>query len=168
MKRLITVILFCLTLSSCAKNHSSDEHFIHAVEFGQKGDNITFSAVCEKMQGDESEYFVIEESGKDLKGITESINKKYSNCYFATNEIYFFSENLETKNMKKLIADICQSSEYPLKAKAATTDDETVRKIFNGIDDEQDIKSMLKEHGKKSKNAAVYFGKFMEEKANEE
>ncbi len=163
MKKIFYCILICIFLSSCSKNYSLDAYFIHTIGFSGDGDNLKLSAVCEKMQGDESEYFVIEEYGESLDNIVKSINKKYPDCYFATAEIYFFDDKLSNKNNVILASELCQSNTFPLKGKAKRMNREKIEKLFSGIKDEDDIKKLIRNQNTNSDNVAVFLAKIMEE-----
>ncbi len=167
MKRIITLFFICILLSSCAKNHSSDEYFIHAICFGNSKGKIELSAVCEKIQGDKSHYFVLQESAESLTEITKTIKNKYQNCYFATAELYFFCDNLSAEQKVNLAKELCQSTEYPIKDKSVFASFEETINEFNKIDSEDDIKKLLKEQDTNCQNTAVYLAKFMEGKSDE-
>ena len=165
MKRLFCVLILLhgiFLLSSCAKNNS-DTYFIHACAFEKNGDIYTVYAVSEKHGEKDSEYKLISESGKSIDKATKKLKREYADCYFATSEIYFISDN-SYNILHEIAKEICASNTYPSKS-AVIFIEENAKDFLSKIKSEDDMKHILKLTRKKSTNAVKLFSRHLGGKA---
>lgn len=159
-----TVLLCCITgfssllLTSCSANHSKDVYFIHAASFVRENDGIAIYAAAQKTdKNDEGKYFVASSDGKTVKDAVKKLSDKYSECYFATNEILIFKkDDISDEEFLDGLSYICENPFVPCVSRVAITEREDVTKIIESIENEDDLKKLLKET-EKSKLAFVSF-----------
>ena len=149
MRKKLTVISFCifsvLFMSSCSANHTKDVYFIHAVSIVPKDDGIYFYAVAQKQSKKQDEkYFVASGYGKNLKEATEKMSDKYSECYFATNEIYILPSYIDKDFFKELV-HICENPFLPSSSRVVLSEEDDTKELLESIENEDELKKLLKE-----------------------
>ena len=158
-----TVLICCITaffiliMTSCSTNHSKDVYFIHAASFIRENDGITMYAAAQKQQEkNEDKYFLASASGKNIKDAVEKMSDKYSECYFATNEVFVFGkDDISDGEFLKELSYICENPFVPSVSRVTVSEKDDVKKILKSIEKEDDLKKLLK---KTDKNKLAFAG----------
>lgn len=158
------VLLCCITvfssllLTCCSANHSKDVYFIHAASFVRENDGITLYAAAQKTdKNDDGKYFVAVSDGKNVKDTVKKLSDKYSECYFSTNEILIFQkDDISDTEFLTELSYICENPFVPCVSRVAVTEKDDMTKIIESIENEDDLKKLLKKT-EKTKLAFVSF-----------
>ena len=160
MKKLFTTLFICtiyiILLSSCSSNHSKDVYFIHASAIARENDEISLYCVAQKLgKKDEEKYFVASSKGKNTKDAIEKMSRKYSECYFATNEIFILPEDMDISFLKD-ISHICENPFVPSTSRVLLAKNEDLLLFAEKVKNEDDLKKLLKKT-EKNKVGFIHF-----------
>ena len=157
---MIPVII--LTLSCCARK-STDTYFLHAIYLDKNDDNYTIYALSEKNGQKDAGYKVISRSGENPDDAASNLKNTYRDCYFATTEIYFLSED-SPKIISEIAKGISTSNTFPSKSNVILIEG-NVPDFMKAIKNENTFKHILRlcEDGKV--NAIKLFSHFLSGKS---
>ena len=169
MKKMLIIsflIISSILISSCTAHNYKETYFVHAVGFEKSDDEYKIHAVCEKLEDQEKNYFVVTKSGNTINQATKELIREYSDCYFATAEIYIIPNENKQSLIPHLAKEICDSNVYPSKSFIISTD-ENIKYFLSRVKSEEDLKKIGKLTRNNKTNAIKYFSLFLAEKTIE-
>lgn len=157
MKKIFTALFLCVIfssiMSSCSSNHSKDVYFIHACAISRETNGISLYCVAQKLGEQEDEkYFVATSKGKNTKDAVEELSRKYSECYFATNEIFVLSQDIDSSFLQD-ISHICENPFVPSTSRVLLAKNADLLLFAEKVKNEDDLKKLLK---KTEKNKVIF------------
>ena len=107
----------------------------------------------------DEDYLVISQSAKTISDAAQKLKVKYRDCYFATTEVYFISEE-SVRHIDSIAKEICQSNTYPSKSQIIYTDTDA-KVLLELIKTEEDLNRVLRLSESKSTNAVKLFSRYL-------
>lgn len=156
---LIFVINLCL-LCSCSKSSQSDTYFVHCAGFDKNGDNISVTVLLEKHGKDSGDYFTASGSASSIGDAAEKIMSEYSECYFATCDLYFITHSADSDTISAISKDICDSNVFPTTGDVLCVDSKTANEFMVNIKNADTIKKIKKDSSSSRVNVAAFFAKY--------
>lgn len=159
------IFLFLVTVStiflcSCSSHQASDTYFIHAIGFDKQNDEYILLSLCEKYEKDNKEYFLIRQSGNDIKQALDNTQNQYKDCYFATAEYYFISSECDYTLIYDIADEICDSNTLPSKSDICMISGQSVESFMTHIKNSDDMKKIKKELEGKAINTVNFFSHY--------
>lgn len=160
------MLLICLFLVSCSRNHNEDVYFIHAVGFEGEQNDISIHALIEKQSGDGkqeekgADYFVATVKGQNIKQATKKLSSKYKDCYYATSEFYVISESASPLLLEHMARELSESNVFPSKSKIICAKERGVSEFLEAVKNEEDLKKLKKLSDKQKTNIIKFLTQF--------
>ena len=158
MKKALSLFLcLCIILiqGGCSSQSKSDTYFIHAMLLEQDMNGTKISCICEKLS-DDKKYFIITQSAKDVDEAVSMLSDKYRNCYFATCETYFITQEADEKFISSIAQKICESNILPSKSRIMTIK-QSEKKLLSKIKSRESLESVIGSSDKKCVNCVKFF-----------
>lgn len=158
LKKFLTLIIIfsAITLCSCS-GRKNDTFFVHAAGFENDNNGIKLTAILEKLSDDKENFFTAERSSSSINKAADKLSKEYSDCYFATSDLYFIPSSISNDTLTKIAENICDSNIFPTTSSIFCIKDSDFTGFLNQVKNNNYLRQLKK---KKRENTVSFFASF--------